>query len=120
MFKKVFQSFSKAFGSKNTTLPVAQFIRNASTALTEESIDGKNGLPEKDVAKRDLPGRSPSPESICGINVKMPKYEIRKRLAVLYRRYNRAASSLDAKMRAQSEMMLDAIVKVREKYFDPI
>lgn len=120
MFKKVFQSFSRAFGSKVTKPSVPQTIRNAPPALTEESIAGKKGLPEKDFAKRDLPGRSPSPESICGINVKMPKYEIRKRLAVLYRRYNRAASSLDAKMRAESEMMLDAIVKVREKYFDPI
>ncbi len=119
MFKKVFQSFSRAFGSKDTKPSVPQTIRNA-PALTEESISGKTGLPEKDVVKRDLPGRSPSPESICGINLKMPKYEIRKRLAVLYRRYNRAASSLDAKMRAESEMMLDAIVKVREKYFDPI
>lgn len=85
-----------------------------------DSAPAKKGLPDTDAIKRDLPGKPPTPESLCGINVKMPKYEIRKRLAVLYRRYNRAASSLDAKMRAESEKMLDAIVKVREKYFDPI
>jgi hypothetical protein len=42
------------------------------------------------------------------------------RLKLLYRRYNRGASSLDAKMRAESEKMLDAIVEVREKYFGEI
>lgn len=120
MFKKAFQSLSKAFGSKNTAPPVPQTKRSTAPADTGESSSGKQGLPEKDAMKRELPGRSSSPESLCGITVKMPKYEVRKRLAVLYRRYNRAASSLDAKMRAESEMMLDAIVKVREKYFDPI
>jgi hypothetical protein len=120
MFQKILSSLGKTFGSKNSKPPVTQSTRSAAAAPTEENISGKKGLPEKNVVKRDLPGRSPSPESICGINVKMPKYEIKKRLAVLYRRYNRAASSLDAKMRAESEMMLDAIVKVREKYFDPI
>ncbi len=120
MFKKVFQSFSKAFGSKSAAPPVPQTKRSNLSGDTGDHIPEKRGLPEKDAIKRNLPGRSPSPESLCGITVKMPKYEVRKRLAVLYRRYNRAASSLDAKMRAESEMMLDAIVKVREKYFDPI
>ncbi len=117
MFKKVLQSLTKAFGAKITAPPVN---RASSTARSGDSDTGKKGLPESDAVKSDAPPKAPSPESLCGITVKMPKYEIRKRLAVLYRRYNRAASSLDAGMRAESEMMLDAIVKVREKHFDPI
>jgi hypothetical protein len=50
----------------------------------------------------------------------MNKDQIRDRLKLLYRRYNRAASSLDAKTRAEADKMLDAIVKVREKNFGEI
>ena len=46
--------------------------------------------------------------------------EVGARLKLLYRRYNRGASSLDAKMRVESETMLDAIVEVREKFFGEI
>ncbi|MEI6535854.1 MAG: hypothetical protein WCN98_10975 [Verrucomicrobiaceae bacterium] len=64
--------------------------------------------------------KPPGPEELCGINAKMPRDEMKKHLAALYRRFNRAASSLDASLRAEAEMMLDAIVMVREKYFDSI
>ena len=50
----------------------------------------------------------------------MAPEDIKARLALLYRRYNRAASSLDAKVRAEADTMLDAIVAVREKTFGPI
>jgi hypothetical protein len=63
---------------------------------------------------------SQTPEERCGITAKMSKDEIRARLALLYRRYNRATSSLDAGLRAESEEMLDAIVAVRERTFGPI
>lgn len=62
----------------------------------------------------------PTAEEICGIASRMPKDEIRRRLALLYRRYNRAASSLDPKLRHEAERMLDAIVTVRENVFGPI
>lgn len=58
--------------------------------------------------------------SLCGIDPKMDKAEVLARLKLLYRRYNRGASSLDARMRSESERMLDAIVEVREKYLGPI
>jgi len=61
-----------------------------------------------------------TPEEICEITSKMPKEEIRQRLALLYRRYNRATSSLDGQLRGEAEKMLDAIVAVREKVFGPI
>ena len=60
------------------------------------------------------------PEEACGIHPRMTKDEIKARLALLYRRYNRATSSLDMKLRAEAEQMLDAIVAVREKVFGPI
>ena len=50
----------------------------------------------------------------------MNKEEVRERLAQLYRRYNRATSSLDASLRAEAEEMLDAIVAIREKVFGSI
>lgn len=59
-------------------------------------------------------------ETLCGIQPKMGEAEVGARLKLLYRRYNRGASSLDAKMRAESETMLDAIVEVREKFFGEI
>ena len=64
--------------------------------------------------------RKKTPEELCGITSKMGKNEIRERLALLYKRYNRAASSLDASVRGEAEQMLDAIVGIREKVFGPI
>jgi hypothetical protein len=74
----------------------------------------------KGTAKVPAPRPQPTPEDLCGITPKMSKDEVRQRLAVLYRRYNRATSSLDAKLRAEAEEMLDAIVAIREKVFGPI
>ena len=57
-----------------------------------------------------------SPDVLCGVNKSMSKEEIAEKLAMLYRRHNRAASSLDAKMREEAEAMLEAIASVKEKY----
>ena len=57
-----------------------------------------------------------SPEILCGVNRSMAREEIQEKLAVLYRRHNRAASSLDAKMREEAEIMLEAIATMKEKY----
>lgn len=62
-------------------------------------------------------GPPKSVEELCGITPKMAKDEIRAQLKLLFRRYNRSASSLDAKTRAEADKMLDAIVQVREKNF---
>jgi hypothetical protein len=64
--------------------------------------------------------KPPTAEELCGVTSKMGKDEVRQKLAVLYRRYNRATSSLDAKLRSEAEVMLDAIVAVREKVIGPI
>jgi hypothetical protein len=48
----------------------------------------------------------------------MPPDEIRAKLAKLFLRHNRAASSFDLDLHAEAEIMLRAIVTVREKYLE--
>ena len=80
----------------------------------------------QDAKKRKKKGKSQnpkvdasqSPEQLCGIAASMSRTEIKDHLALLYRRHNRAASSLDDTLRAEAEIMLDAIVACREKYID--
>jgi hypothetical protein len=67
-----------------------------------------------------LPVAPRTPEELCEITPKMPRDQIAARLKLLYRRYNRGASSLDPKVRAEADRMLDAIVVVREKVFGEI
>ncbi len=57
-----------------------------------------------------------SSEELCGIEPGMDPEEIRKILAKLFRRHNRAASSLNEELRVEAEIMLDAIVDVRSRY----
>jgi len=61
-----------------------------------------------------------NPEELCGITPKMAKEDIKAQLKMLFRRYNRSASSLDAKLRSEADQMLDAIVQMREKHFGEI
>lgn len=59
-----------------------------------------------------------TPEQLCGIHEGMTKEEIAAQLAILYRRHNRAASSLEERLREEAEIMLDVIAAVRQKYTD--
>jgi hypothetical protein len=61
-----------------------------------------------------------SPEDLCGISADMPKSDIKQILSYLYRRHNRAASSLDSVLREEAEVMLDAIVRCRQKYIEGV
>jgi hypothetical protein len=61
-----------------------------------------------------------TPEELCGIDPSMPADEIRARLAKLFVRHNRAASSFDLELRAEAEIMLQAIVTIRERYIGPL
>jgi hypothetical protein len=111
------------------------FFKGKDTADTSSAPKAKKfapAAPVKDGKSKPEKGKStgstlkplakiaPTPEELCGITPKMSKDEIRAKLAILYRRYNRATSSLDAKLRAESEEMLDAVVAVRERVFGPI
>ena len=107
---KILKSLSKSLGgSKPAPEP-------KSTAKEGSLLDKVNkGAP---VAAKVEPSKSP--EELCGITPKMAKEEIKAQLKMLFRRYNRSASSLDAKLRGEADQMLDAIVQMREKHFGEI
>lgn len=81
------------------------------------------GPPAAERAKREWQAKAgrkldekESPEVLCGIDKNMPITEIESKLSALYRRHNRAASSLDPKLREESELMLEAIATLKERY----
>ena len=113
---KILKSLSKSLGSKSGEVkPEPKVEAKASAAKAGSLLDKVNkGAP---AAKAEPPK---SAEELCGIGPKMPKDEIRAKLKLLFRRYNRSASSLDAKTRSEAEQMLNAIVEMREKHFGEI
>ena len=110
---KILKSLSKSLGGNK---PAAE-TKSKSTAKEGSLLDKVNkGAPAP--AKVDAPANSP--EELCGITAQMPKDQIKAQLKLLFRRYNRSASSLDAKLRGEADQMLDAIVQMREKHFGEI
>ncbi len=57
-------------------------------------------------------------EDLCGVREGMSHEQIDSHLKMLYRRHNRAASSLDDNKRAEADIMLDAIVEIRQRYLE--
>ena len=119
MFKKVLQSISKSL-SRQTEAPVAP-------APAPRSGNTFNAPPPPAAKAGPVAGIAPAkssapktPEGLLGIEPKMNKEQIREHLKLMYRRYNRAASSLDNNTRSEADSMLDAIVAVREKHFGEI
>lgn len=104
-----------------TQLPAAKPAAAASAAPAAPAAAKEEKKPaalqqwEKEASKALDP--KASPELICGVTAGMSREEIHERLAMLYRRHNRAASSLDAKLRDEAEVMLEAISVLREKHF---
>lgn len=84
----------------------------------------KNAIGSKKSKPTNAPGAiggpefSTSPEMMCGIRPGMTRDEIKRHLALLFRRHNRMASSLDDGRRKEAEDMLEAIVICRQKYVD--
>jgi hypothetical protein len=91
------------------------------TATPPRAAAAKTPAPASTSGKK-TPGAvfAPTPEQLCNISPNMTPEQVRQRLAMLYRRYNQAASSLNAGLRTEAEAALDAIVAVREKYFGPV
>ena len=107
---KILKSLSKSLGGGKPA------VEAKSTAKEGSLLDKVNkGAP---AAAKVEPTKSP--EELCGITPKMGKDEIKAQLKLLFRRYNRSASSLDAKLRSEADQMLDAIVQMREKHFGEI
>lgn len=107
---KILKSLSKSLGGH----------RNVESKKAEAPTKSGGSVLDK-VARGNAPakpsGPLKSPDELCEIMPKMSKDEIKARLKLLYRRFNRSASSLDAKIRDEAEIMLNAIVAVREKHF---
>lgn len=120
MFKKLLQSLSKSQTAKQ---PSAAVPPPATAPAATPAPSGSGPLkPAAGLNQERVPPvkAAPNPEELCEIAPKMPKDQIRERLKLLYRRYNRSASSLDPAIRNEAEIMLDAIVRVREKHFGEI
>jgi len=111
MFKKVLLSISKSLGRQSQ--PSAPATRKP---LARPPADTSAAAP----ARTTAPAQNQTAEDLLGIDAKMGKEQIRDHLKLLYRRYNRAASSLDHAVRSEADSMLDAIVAVREKHFGEI
>lgn len=103
-----------------TTIPFN--IRQPESPSVKHATKQK-GTPVAERAKREWQFKAgqkldekQSPEILCGIDKKMPLAEIESKLSTLYRRHNRAASSLDPELREESELMLEAIATLKERY----
>jgi hypothetical protein len=87
-------------------------------AATVDTTGKPRALIEWELAAQKPIDRTARPEDLCGIVPGMKAEQIRDHLAMLYRRHNRAAASLDAGLREEAELMLDAIVQCREKFLE--
>lgn len=112
MFRKVLQSISRSLSLKPKAEAAARRVSGGSV-LERVAMQGAARLATSSSGQA-------SAESLCGISSTMPKDQVKAQIKLLYRRYNRAASSLDVNVRAEAERMLDAIVEVREKRIGPI
>lgn len=113
---------SSPFARNVAPEPAAPASRSASGGAAPASVGAAADNKAADSVKQEWLSKSSkrinskdTPEALCGVNKSMPKEEIREKLAVLYRRHNRAASSLDAQLRDEAETMLEAIATVKER-----
>ncbi len=123
MFKKILQSLSKSQSAK--AAPIVAPAKNPLIPVMPARPSGVLDQIAKGPAAAEAPATPAAPvvltpEQLCEIAPKTPKDQVSARLRLLYRRYNRSASSLDATTRAEADKMLEAIVLVREKYFGEI
>jgi hypothetical protein len=124
----MFSFFKKLFGFK-TAQPAKPRLE-----LPRPGGASSSGRPPAKPAEKPGPGASPkakeewakqaaqkinpgaTPEQLCNIEPGMTPEQISAQLAMLYRRHNRAASSLEANLREEAEVMLDVIAAMKQKY----
>jgi len=109
---KILKSLSKSLTGHKPATEAKKPVETPKGGVLNQVAKG-NAAPSAQV-------KAKTPEELCEITPKMSKDEIRAQLKLLYRRFNRSASSLDAKVRGEAETMLNAIVEVREKHFGEI
>ena len=113
----MFKLLGKLFGSGRKLRPAPAPRKNSSTPAA--APPGKPGaVAEWEREARRGIDRDAPPEQLCGLTPDMSRDEIRDHLAMLYRRHNRAASSLDGTLREEAEIMLDAVVRCRESFLE--
>jgi hypothetical protein len=125
----MFKALTRLFGNKpkppRLSLPVAGAAtaaqaRHAPEAFPFPMAPAPTSTPTElppPPAAAALPARNATPEELCGITSGMTADEIRARLAQLYQRHNRAASSFDPELREEAEQMLETVAGLRDKYF---
>lgn len=133
----MFKALSRLFGSKKSKAPRLSLpVSGAAASLTKSGpvpapsasatpappaaapLESNAKSKWKDQAVQGL-SRDLSPEELCGITPDMTQEEIGERLAKLYQRHNRAASSLEPQLREDAEFMLETLAGLREKYIGP-
>ncbi len=112
MFKALFRFFGGKSKSPASPAPSSRSSSAPVAAPAEPTAARERWQRE---ASRSVP-RDLSPEELCGITPEMPREEIAQRLAQLYQRHNRAASSLDPVLREDAEFMLETLSGLYEKY----
>lgn len=126
----MFKALSRLFGSKpKAKAPrVSAPVTGAAASLVKSApVPAPSPVPAATPSAREKwlrqssqgLSRQASPEELCGITPEMDAAQIRERLAKLYQRHNRAASSLDPKLREDAEYMLETLAGLRERYFGP-
>lgn len=66
-----------------------------------------------------VPEHNKTPEELCEIDpLSMSQEAIKKHLAMLYKRYNDAVSSMKPELRAEARYMLEAIAVCRDRHVD--
>jgi hypothetical protein len=130
----MFKALSRLFGSKKPKAPRLSLpVPGAAASLVKSGPVPAPAAPAPAAAPPSEPtakakwkeqsgqglSREATPEELCGITPGMTQEEIGERLAKLYQRHNRAASSLEPQLREEAEFMLETLAGLREKYFGP-
>lgn len=118
----MFKALSRLFSSKPKKAPRLSIpVAGAAAASVKSSPLPAAAAPlsakekwEADAARAI--SRQAPPEALAGLTADMTPEQIAERLAKLYQRHNRAASSLDPKLREEAEFMLETLASLREKY----
>jgi hypothetical protein len=104
--------------ARSQTAPAPAAATPVKQTRPEKPGPGSNPKAKEEWARQAAKRINPdaTPEQLCGIAPGMTKEEIANQLATLYRRHNRAASSLEPRLRDEAEIMLDVIAALRQKY----